>query len=234
MSSRTAAPSIFTARRIASAVALPGVFAGMLVFASPATAATSSAPAGTTGICNGVVNQLSHRGMVQENLLKAAAKKNADIIAKLTVDRAALQTTADSLQLDITTATQMIASLEVQSVQLDKDIVAATAEVTRLTAAQTTTMTAIADAEKALAEFRTQEAAFTAELTPLQADLKAAQEAKAVLVEQAKAFDAQIVAKQAVIDAAKTVLTGLQAEARTAADAVAAKNTRSRSPRPSS
>ncbi len=75
---KPAATSIFTARRVASTIVLPGVFAGMLVFAPSASAATTSAPAGTTGICNGVVNQLSHRGTVQENLLRAAARKNAE------------------------------------------------------------------------------------------------------------------------------------------------------------
>jgi hypothetical protein len=63
---------MFTARRVASAVVLPGMFAGLLVFA-PAASATTPAP--TTGICNGVTNQLAHRGNVQPNLLKAAARR---------------------------------------------------------------------------------------------------------------------------------------------------------------
>lgn len=59
-----------TVRRAASAFVVPVVFAGMVSLQSPAEAATTSS---STGICSGVVNQLSHRGMVQENLLKAAA-----------------------------------------------------------------------------------------------------------------------------------------------------------------
>ncbi|MDP9443744.1 MAG: chromosome segregation ATPase, partial [Actinomycetota bacterium] len=84
---KSAATSIFTARRISSAVVLPGMFAGMLVLAAPAAAATTSSPAGTTGICNGVVNQLAHRGTVQPNLLKAAAKQNAAVIQQLQLKR---------------------------------------------------------------------------------------------------------------------------------------------------
>ncbi len=92
---KPAATSIFTARRVASVVVLPGVFAGMLVFASPASATT---PATTSGICNGVVNQASHRGDVQVNLLTAAARKNAELIAKLQADKAALELTQTNLK----------------------------------------------------------------------------------------------------------------------------------------
>ena len=66
-------------RRLAAAVILPGLLTTSMVLVQPAVAATTS----TTGMCNGVVNQLAHRGAVQENLLKAAAKKNADAIAAL-------------------------------------------------------------------------------------------------------------------------------------------------------
>ena len=73
--------SAFT-RRLAAAIVVPGILTSMLLFAPAATAAPGST--GTAaGICSGVVNQLAHRGTVQENLLKAASKKNADIIARL-------------------------------------------------------------------------------------------------------------------------------------------------------
>ena len=90
----SAVSSIFTARRVASTIVLPGVFAGMLVFAAPASAQTTP----TTGICNGVTNQLAHRGSVQSNLLKAAAKKNADIILKLEGERTVLRAQASTLE----------------------------------------------------------------------------------------------------------------------------------------
>ncbi len=55
-------------RRIAAALAVSAVF-GVLAVGTPAYADTT-----TGGICNGVTNQLAHRGMVQPNLLKAAAR----------------------------------------------------------------------------------------------------------------------------------------------------------------
>lgn len=67
--------SVFV-RRLAAAVVLPGVLTSMLVLVPAAHAAND-----TASICNGVVNQLAHRGTVQENLLKAAARKNAVLIA---------------------------------------------------------------------------------------------------------------------------------------------------------
>ena len=81
-------------RRLVRGAVVPAVALSTFSFVSPAQAA--SAPAG--GICSGVVNQLSHRGMVQENLLKAAAKRNAVVIAGLVAERATLQESAASLQ----------------------------------------------------------------------------------------------------------------------------------------
>ncbi len=95
--------STFTARRVASAVVLPGMFAGMLAFAPSASAAP--------GICNGVTNQLAHRGNVQPNLLKAAAKQNAEQIATLTAERAALVTTQNTLTTQVKAAEAQIAAL---------------------------------------------------------------------------------------------------------------------------
>src|SRR3954464_4180257 len=89
-----------SARRITSAIVLPGVFAGMLMFATPATGATNP----VTGNCNGVTNQLAHRGAVQPNLLKAAARQNAEQIAVLTAERATLVTTQNSLTAQVAAA----------------------------------------------------------------------------------------------------------------------------------
>jgi hypothetical protein len=74
---------------------------GVLAFGTPAYAQDIAAPG---GICNGVTNQLAHRGMVQPNLLKAAARQNAEQIATLTAERAALVTTQNSLTAQITAA----------------------------------------------------------------------------------------------------------------------------------
>src|SRR3954451_21135193 len=90
---KSSAESKSTTRRMMGAVVIPGMAFGLLAMAGPAYADTAP----TSGICNGVVNQLAHRGTVQENLLKAAAKKNADLIAKLQAERSALQGKATTL-----------------------------------------------------------------------------------------------------------------------------------------
>ena len=108
--------SVF-ARRLAAAVVLPGVLTSMLVLVPAAQAADSS----TASICTGVVNQLAHRGTVQENLLKAAARKNAVLIASLQAERAGLQTKADGLTAEIAAADKAIAELEAEEKQLVTD-----------------------------------------------------------------------------------------------------------------
>src|SRR5215213_6500026 len=97
-----------TTRRLAAAVAMSGLAFGLVGTGTPAYAG----PAATSGICNGVVNQLAHRGTVQENLLKAAAKKNADQIARLQAERATLQSSASALTEQIAQARQRIAALD--------------------------------------------------------------------------------------------------------------------------
>ena len=131
---RSSVTSIFTARRIASAVVLPGVFAGMLVFAAPASAQTAP----TTGICNGVTNQLAHRGNVQPNLLKAAAKQNAEQIAKLQAERTALVTTQSNLGAQIKAAEAEIAALDAEYATLVGQIDTVTMSLTKLEADQAT------------------------------------------------------------------------------------------------
>jgi uncharacterized protein YlxW (UPF0749 family) len=113
---RTAASKSALSRRLAAAVVLPGLLTTSLVLVQPAVAATTS----TTGMCNGVVNQLAHRGAVQENLLKNAAKKNADAIVVLQTERAKLQTSADSLSAQVVAAQKALADLEDQETQLGR------------------------------------------------------------------------------------------------------------------
>src|SRR4051812_16302412 len=48
--------------------------AAAAIFGTTPGALAQAATTNGGGICNGVVNQLAHRGTVQENLLKAAAK----------------------------------------------------------------------------------------------------------------------------------------------------------------
>jgi hypothetical protein len=82
-------------------VAASLLFGGSLALAPAASADTTS---GSAGICNGVSNQQAHRGNVQPNLLKAAARQNAEAIAKLTAERTALVTTQNSLTVQVTAA----------------------------------------------------------------------------------------------------------------------------------
>ena len=147
--SRQPAHSSTARRRAASAFVVPVIVTGILGAGSPAIAATTTA---SDGICNGVVNQYAHRGTVQENLLKAAARKNAKLIAKLQADRTALQTQSSTLTSQITTAEQALAALEAEGAKLDADIAAAESELATLTADQTNTATAITAGEKALAD----------------------------------------------------------------------------------
>ena len=86
--------------RVVAALAASAGF-GLLAVGAPAYADTT-----TGGICNGVTNQLAHRGMVQPNLLKAAARQNAEQIATLQAERGALVTTQNTLTAQITAASR--------------------------------------------------------------------------------------------------------------------------------
>ncbi len=50
-----------------------------------------------SGICNAVASQLEQRGTVEENLLRAAARKNAAVIQELNNELTTLQTEKQSL-----------------------------------------------------------------------------------------------------------------------------------------
>src|SRR5690349_2888835 len=102
-----------SARRAAKALVIPAALAATILGGSAAQAATT-APGTSNGICNGVVNQLAHRGSVQENLLRAAARKNADLIASLTTQRAALESQRTSLRAQVDEANQQLADLQAQ------------------------------------------------------------------------------------------------------------------------
>src|SRR4051812_5262375 len=80
-----------------AAIAVPTIL-GVVAAGTPAYAGSTGS---TDGICNGVVNRLAHRGSIQPGLLKAAVRKNADVITKLQADRTALQGQADTLKAQI-------------------------------------------------------------------------------------------------------------------------------------
>jgi septal ring factor EnvC (AmiA/AmiB activator) len=79
-----------------------------------------------------VTNQQAHRGNVQPNLVKAAAKQNAEQIATLTAERAALVTTQNSLTAQITAAEKEIAALDAQYATLVGQIDTVTMSLTKL------------------------------------------------------------------------------------------------------
>src|SRR3954451_21924611 len=136
----------------ASAFVVPAIFAGVLIGPSPANAATITTH--PNGICNGVVNQLAHRGTVQENLLKAAARKNTELITKMQADRAALVTQADTLTKQIADSNAKIAALNTADAELDSQISDANSELSTLTAAQTAKATEIANAKAEIAGYK--------------------------------------------------------------------------------
>src|SRR3954452_16918210 len=153
----------------ATAFVVPAIFAGALIGPSPANAATTKS--GTHGICNGVVNQLAHRGTVQENLLKVAAKKNADLIASLTAQRTALQTQRTDLQGQITQINQQIADLDAQGARLDADLQTVQDDLDSITAQRAIVAGQVSDAEKALAGLKTQQSGVASQLGTLQEQL---------------------------------------------------------------
>ena len=145
-------------RTITALVSIAAVVGGLAV-AAPVASSSS-------GICSGVVNQLAHRGMVQENLLKAAARKNAESITKLQAEKAVLEGTVKTLTTDIASTTAAIAALDAEVVRLDTSIATATTELARLTTEQASTTTAIADAKAALADAQSRQADLTEKLRP--------------------------------------------------------------------
>src|SRR6478735_3388907 len=146
-----------SARRAAKALVIPAALAATILGGSPAQAATT-APGTSNGICNGVVNQLAHRGSVQENLLKAAAKKNADLIASLSAQRTALESQRAGLQAQLDQANQQLADLEAQQVKLGADEKAAQANLDAITAQQATVAAQVAEGQKMLDALRGQAA----------------------------------------------------------------------------
>ena len=205
--------SIFTARRISSAVVLPGVFAGMLVFAAPASATTSSGLAGTAGVCNGVVNQMAHRGTVQPQLLKVAAKQNAAVIQQLQIKRAGLLAQTQANNTRIATARQEIAELDAAARQLEREIAEGEFRLLTLTADKATITQAITDTKTDIDNLRTERAAVVIAHTAKAAELATAQRQLDGLKDDETALDGRIASKQRDLTAAQTRLDAAEAAA---------------------
>jgi chromosome segregation ATPase len=206
-------------RRLAAAVVLPGLLATSFVLVQPAVAGTSS----NGSICNGVVNQLTHRGTVQENLLKAAVRKNADVIAKLQAERDGLAAQEATFRVQILAADTEIAALEAEEQQLVKDVQAAEDGITRLAGEKTATEAAIAATQEALAVLHVDKAGVENGLAPLLEQQTAAEAAAAGLRTEAAALTADVAGVQLGMDTAAGELLILQQAAGKAAAAVQAK-----------
>src|SRR5215213_3605520 len=129
-----------------AALAVPTIF-GVVAAGTPAYAATAGT---TTGICNGVTNQLAHRGNAQPNLQ---------------AERAALVTTQNSLTAQITAAENEIAALDAQYAALVGQIDTATMSLTKLEADKATLTAAIAAANTELTTLKGQRTALVDQIT---------------------------------------------------------------------
>ncbi|MEQ7739666.1 hypothetical protein ABQG64_26170, partial [Escherichia coli] len=203
---RTSPARSVLSRRLAAAVVLPGLLTTSLILVQPAVAGTSS----NASICNGVVNQLAHRGTVQENLLRAAAKKNADVIAKLEAEKVQLQAQEAELKAGIEAADKVLADLAAEELQLENDEAAAAQELARLTAERAKTAAKVAETEAAISGLKATRDGVVSELTPLQEELAAAEATAAALEDQAAELEAKQQANSQDLAAAKAELETLQ------------------------
>jgi hypothetical protein len=163
-----------TTRRAASAFIVPVMLAGLVSLQSPAEAATTSSTSTTSGICNGVMNQLAHRGQVQENILKAAARKNADQIAALQAQRATLQRPGPTPSRGRSPMRSRPSPPSMRRGSSSADIPDSPGPAD---SQQTSTTAAVADGEKALANLEAERATIVAQLSPLLDQLAAAEPA---------------------------------------------------------
>ena len=165
-----------TGRTVAAIFIVP-VFAGVLAV-SPADAATGGA---NGKICNGVVNQLAHRGKVQENLLKAAAKKNAEVIKALQAEKSALLDQAGTLESDIDALNAEIEELEAEEAQLLDDLASTEAELADLQQQRDAKDAEIQALQAAIEDLNAERNSVQDELAPLQDELADAQATSAEL-----------------------------------------------------
>jgi predicted nucleic acid-binding Zn-ribbon protein len=180
-------------RRVVAALAVSAGF-GVLGFGAPAYAQTATTSTG--GICNGVTNQLAHRGMVQPNLLKAAARQNAAQIATLQAERAALVTRQTSLAAQVAAAEKQIADLDAANAKLDGEIAAAEMLLTKMTEDRATLDAAIKAAEVELTTLQGQRTTLVNQITPLQTQLADAQKTLAGLNTQKAGVESSLDTKR--------------------------------------
>ncbi|MFN3925395.1 MAG: chromosome segregation ATPase, partial [Pseudarthrobacter sp.] len=215
---RTSPSTSVLSRRLAAAVVLPGLLTSSLVLIQPAAAAGTTS---NSSICNGVVNQLAHRGTVQENLLKAASKRNADAIAALQAEKEKLQGQADVVSGDMAAVQEALDGLAAQEEQLDKDIASTKSELARVEAEAKLKSTAIVEAKAELVRLDGQQLDVASELAPLEEELDAAVAALDVLKVEADKLITARDTNDAAIAVAQGQREALQQAAVDAASAVA-------------
>ncbi len=96
-----------------------GLIMSLFGLVQPAAGAQSQTP---HSICNGVVNQLQQRGVVEQRLLEAAARQNAELLQQLEAERALLQNERQQLEQQIEQLEQELAQVEAEIQQLEAEI----------------------------------------------------------------------------------------------------------------
>ena len=212
---RTSSVTRWTApgRRVAVALAIPGAFAGLLLAGSPASAATPR----TSGICNGVVSQLADGGSVQENLIKAAARQNAELIAALTAERTALQEQGVELQARIDQISLQLADLEAEGIELDASLKTRHLTLDLVMAQQASVADQISALEKELAALQEQRSKLQAQLDALDPQVTPGE---AALLTQLNELNDEISAIEAQLATLRGQLTSLDVQVTAAQEAV--------------
>ena len=111
---------MLTARSV-TVVAASAVVISFFVAVQPA-AAQGSTPVEPHAICHGVVNQLGERGTVEAQLIEAAARQNAELIAQLEVELGVLQVARANLEMQIALTQQQLGELDAQRQGLEARI----------------------------------------------------------------------------------------------------------------
>jgi predicted nucleic acid-binding Zn-ribbon protein len=195
---------------------------GSLVLAPAASADTTSSSAGTTGICNGVVNQLAHRGTVQPNMLKAAAKQNAAVIAALQAKKDALVTQQRTNNASIDSAQKEIATMNAAVLATQQKIELANAKLVTLSQDQSAINTNITNTKNELAALDATHKKMTTDLAAQQTLFNAAKSQLDAVMGEKALVDSAIAGKQTELNAVTTRLGQAEASATSAREAVEA------------
>jgi chromosome segregation ATPase len=142
------------------------------------------AASGAEGVCNAVFAQLENRGTVEEHVLAAAARQNAELILQLETERKKL---ASELATAEKTAAKKLAELDAQLAKLE----ARTAEVQAIIAELEALLAEETDPERrVLIEEKLQH--YQAELAKIQAEAARISAERAVILAELAALQARI------------------------------------------